>query len=257
MRLKFDHPIYRYGGLSEAWDWFDNPNDPAKRLSSLRLLAQFRELMPGAARFDVPEGAFDDEKWAPVIAVSQSICQCPFRRIMYPTQGRTRLLSYRPDAHLRTLEFADGYSVGDGYNSPALVIAPRGGRIEDAYAAFMIKQGGLLVVARPFMKYQSPDKKHFWTSHDSIATRSTLHWHAPHEVIRDALRLHGEVPFLQVMPDPDGRDGFLGTMPLCTLTETSDPDKDLMRFTFEIDASVHVIPRVFQNFPEHECPTLA
>jgi hypothetical protein len=257
MRLKLSHPIYRYGGLSEAWDWFDNPTDAEKRLSSLRMLAQFRELMPGAARFNVPEGAFDDEKWAPVIAASQSVCLCPLRRIMYPTQGRTRLLPYRPDAHLRTLEFADGYSVGDGYNSPALAIAPRGGSIEDAYAAFMIKQGGLLVDARPFMQHRPPDKKHFWTPHDGIATRSPLYWHASHEVIKDALRLHGEVPFLQVMPDPDGRDSYLGSMPLCTLTEASDPEKGPMRFTFEVDASVHSIPRVRQDFPEHECPAPA
>lgn len=248
-----NHPIFRDGLFHEAWDWLDNPGDSAKRRASLRLLATNRHLLPGAVFFNVPPGGFNDERWAPAITYSQQLCRCETRRIMYPTRGRTRLLFDCPQPRRVVVEFDNDYSVSGGYNSPALVIGPRGGGVEEAYAAFMIRKEGLLVVARPFMADQSPDKKQFWTPYDGIAERSSHHWHAPKEVLRDALKLHGEVPFFQAMPDPDGRNGYWGSMPLCTLTAMSTR-KCPLRLTFELDMSVHAIPHVRQDFPEHECP---
>lgn len=257
MRPRPRHPFFQNGKLEMAWDWCNNPDNADVRLESLLDLACNRERMPGAVFFEVPEGAESDNKWSAVINASEPHCQCPSRRIMFPTQGRTRLLASNSATRLVRIEFDYKYHAANVYSSPPLAFVPHGGDVAAAYAAFAIRKDGLMVESRPFMADKRPDVRHIWTQMDGVADLAPSMWYASREVLQDLLRLHGEVPFMQAMPDPERRRGYWGRLPVCSLIEVSGTGETSFKLTLEVDHTVHVIPNLSEKDPEHVCPASA
>jgi len=250
------HEFFHDRRLEMAWGWCDNPNANV-RLESLLDLACNRERMPGAVFFEVPEGAEGDSKWSAVINASEPQCRCSSRRIMFPTQGRTRLLATYPATHRVRIEFDDKYDAANVYSSPPLALVPHGGDTAAAYAAFSIYNGGLIVESRPFMADKRAEVRQIRTPMDGMVDRAPNMWYASLKVLRDLLQLHGEVPFMQVMPDPGRRRGYWGHLPICSLIELSGTGATSLKLTLEIDHTVRTVPGLSEKDPEHVCPAAA
>lgn len=248
-----DLPFFQDSRLRLAWDWSDNPNDAALRLESLLRLRRYRNVLPGAVFFTVPEGAEDDADWRLLIEASEPHCLCASRRIMYPLTGRTRLVPHRP-TRLVKLRFDAGYATGNHYDAPPLVISPHGGGVQEGFIAFTMHNGHLLVDMRPFMQDKRAGLRQILTPWDAAAThKAGVVWFAQHSAVARTLQLHGELPFYQRMPDPRGDKGLLGSLPLCSVVAIKGGDREPVEYTLELDVTAHVIQGVSEKSPEHEC----
>lgn len=254
LRARPEHWFFASDELVEAWNDCARGENPESLSASLALIAERRRLLPGAVFFRVPDGKLKSPEWAAAIEASQPHCKCETRRIMYPLVGRSRLLLRSPATRSITVARGLRYAVDNYYDSRPLVLAPCGGDAASAYAAFVMKDDELIVEMRPFMTYKkATGKKQIWTPHDGIVDRAPGLWRADAATLRDVLQLHGELPFMQAIPNPAGK-GDMGTLPLCSLVGVNyDADGGAPRFTFEIDATVRLMTDLDETTEEHDC----
>lgn len=256
MRFVIDHPLFRHPTLAPAWKWCASSNRE-RQFSALLALASNRLNMPGAIFFTVSERSLTDEQWSSIIEASEPLCRCKTRRIMYPLQGRSRLATAWPEPIVESLHADTAYSTGRGnfFDSPSLVLAPHGGGLDASFASFTIKDDWLYVQQRPFMTDKRVNVVELWTPVDGIAERSRPVWRARFEDLQCAIELRGEVPFYQRMPDPKGRLGQSGALPLCSLVMfVTGVGSEPVELVFEIDGSLQVFTDVSEKEPEHYCP---
>jgi|GEM_PF-3754107 len=239
--------------LAEAWDWADGP-DSAHRLSSLLFLAANTKLLPGAVFFTVPDDAWGDEKWRELIGKSQPYCHCASRRVLWPTQGRSRLITRKPPktVELMTVEGSAGFDPRQ-----QLIIAPHGGDLASAYAAFSFRTGAgePRVDQLPFMADNRAWQRLVYNQAGVGYANDRLHtWQPRGNRLEWWVEDFGELEFFFTFQVNEWRRQWL---PMCSVTATGyAPYNGSLGWrpwtmTFQIDASVCVRP--YEQTDLHVC----
>lgn len=240
--------------LRLAWDWADGPNPDAKLVALLHLAKDLSKL-PSPVFFEVPEGGEADDGWAKLIAASKPHCKCPSRRIMWPTQGRSRLLTRESDGkNIKTITFDPTCNAKYDYNAPPILIAPHGGDMASAFAMVTMRRG-VIMWQRWLMEddRRLDERQIFAPAVDQGELEGIIPTDTWYIMLSDGikvLRRAGEIQLMQKIPDPLSRYDR-AVVPLCSVTaiykalaNSSEPSN----YTIEVDGGM----RTFTNLTDED-----
>jgi hypothetical protein len=240
--------------LRLAWDWADGPNPDAKLVALLHLAKDLSKL-PSPVFFEVPEGGEADDGWVKLIAASKPHCKCPSRRIMWPTQGRSRLLTRESDGkNIKTITFDPLVHAMRGYSAPPILIAPHGGDMASAFAMFTMRRSVI-----GWQRWLMDDdlrvgERQIWSQgsnpDDYIGHAPTNAWFMMLSSGVATLKREGEILLFQRIPDPLGRNAH-AAVPLCSVVAVNhaEPGSDeLSSYTLEVDGGM----RTFTNLTDED-----
>lgn len=249
------HPPFDSLTLKKSWDWAIGP-DLEFRIISLLDLATNRDRLPGAVFFTVPDDS-SDKRWRDLVDMSQPYCGCASRRVLWPTQGRSRFIPRDP-SKLVTVEL-DRDQPSHLVDGTGMLIRLHGGDLQSAYALWGFRSGEFLGTQLPYMQDDQGDRQLIWNQGGVASSDIRPNtWRASLSDLEMYLAQYGELTFMQLAPGITGRKTYDAWLPTCSIVKVDYLDRpgstSGWRATFEIDATVQVCSvKAYDTIERHVC----